>query len=642
MDFFEAQDQARQRTGLLVFLFVLAVLVLVAMTNVLVMGALVLWDKNPAPLTQPLAAWFDWGLFASVSGGVVAVVALGTAWKLAALSSGGGRGVAEGLGGKLVPRDTDDPDLKRVLNVVEEMAIASGTPVPPVYVLPREKGINAFAAGFAPGDAVIGVTRGTALQLSRDQLQAVVAHEFSHVLNGDMRLNLRLMGVTHGILVIGLIGQQLLRSMRFTAGRRGRGGGGGPVMLVGLGLMAVGYGGTFFGNLIKAAVGRQREFLADAAAVQFTRNPGALAGALKRIGGLTWGSALHTPAAPEFSHAMFGEGVETLFGMLFSTHPPLAARIRRVEPRWDGAFDTSPPRPDPREAEGPVRGRDGRQVARVLGAAAVAAASVSTVGAVRRVGQPSEAHIARARELLGRIPDPIREAAAEPYGARAVIYGLLCEGDAEMLERQFAHLDAHGDTGLGALTRRLHPEVTALAADLRLPAVDLALPALQQLSAPQEALFRANLKALMAMDRKLSLFEWSLSKVLTHHLGRGGARRPMRDGSLHIANARAACAVLLSALARAGKGPAEAAFDAAMPYVQLPGLALLPGEEADLKAVDRAVDRLGALGAFHKRRLLKGCIACIQADGVVTAAQGELVRAISDAIGCPMPPLVGE
>jgi Zn-dependent protease with chaperone function len=643
VDFFEAQDRARRHTALLVVLFTVAVLVLVALTNILVMGVLVLSDKNPAPLTQSLSQWFDWNLFAAVSGGVVAVVALGTAWKLAVLS-GGGRVVAEGLGGKLVPRDTDDPDLQRALNVVEEMAIASGTPVPPVYVLPREKGINAFAAGFTPGDAVIGITRGAVVQLNRDQMQGVIAHEFSHILNGDMRLNLRLMGFTHGILVIGLIGQQILRTARFGAySRRSRGGGGGPVMLLGLGLMVVGYGGTFFGNLIKAAVSRQREFLADASAVQFTRNPEGIAGALKRIGGLPTGSALLASTAPEFSHAMFGEGMDTLFGFLLSTHPPLTERIRRVQPSWDGRFDTRPPREDPMDTGGLPKGPDGRQVARVLGAAAVAAARVDAVGAVRRVGQPSEANITRARNILGRIPEPVRAAAGEPHGARAVIYGLLLDTDPAVRERQLAHLDAFGDTGIGDATRKLHPEMAALEADLRLPVLDLAMPALHQLSAPQHRMFRDNLAALMEMDARLSLFEWCLSKVLTHHLRGAGRKRPMKDGTLHIARAKEACETLLSALARAGEpgeGKPEAAFAAALTYLQVPGLALQPPEAVDAAALNRAVDRLGELGPLHKRRLLRACIACVQADEKVTAAQGELVRAISDAIDCPMPPVM--
>jgi Zn-dependent protease with chaperone function len=642
VDFFEAQDRARQHTALLVVLFTVAVVVLVALTNVLVMGVVVLSDKNPAPLTQPLSAWFDWNLFFTVSGGVVAVVALGTAWKLAALS-GGGRVVAEGLGGKLVPRDTDDPDLKRTLNVVEEMALAAGTPVPPVYVLPREKGINAFAAGFTPGDAVIGITRGAVVQLSRDQMQGVIAHEFSHILNGDMRLNLRLMGFIHGILVIGLVGQQILRAARFgTTSRRGRGGGGAPVLLAGLGLMVVGYGGTFFGNLIKAAVSRQREFLADASAVQFTRNPEGIAGALKRIGGLPSGSALAAPTAPEFSHALFGEGIETLFGFWLSTHPPLPERIRRIEPRWDGRFDARPPREDPMDTGGLPRGPEGRQVARVLGAAAAVAAQAGTVGQVRRIGQPSDAHIARAREILAKIPPAVRDAAGEPHGARAAIYGLLLDTDPGVRDRQLAHLDAFGDTGIGDATRRLYPEMAALEADVRLPVVDLALPALHQLSAPQHRMFRDNLAALMETDARLSLFEWCLSKVLTHHLAGAGRKRPMKDGTLHIARAGEACAVLLSALARAGEGDPEAAFGAALPYLQVPGLTLLPEATVDAAALNRAVDRLGELGPLHKRRLLKACIACIQADGKVTAAQGELVRAISDSIDCPMPPVVGE
>jgi Zn-dependent protease with chaperone function len=642
MDFFEAQDKARQNTALLVTLFTLAVLALIAMTNVLVMVVLVAWDRGPMPLMERASAWFDWGMFASVSGAVVAVVALGTAYKLHVLS-GGGRVVAESLGGRLIPRDTDDADQRRLLNVVDEMAIASGTPVPPVYELPRERGINAFAAGFTPGDAVIGVTRGAVIQLNRDQLQGVIAHEFSHILNGDMRLNLRLMGITHGILVIGLIGHQLLRSFRFSGGR-GRGGKGvAPVMALGLGLMAVGYGGTFFGALIKAAVGRQREFLADAAAVQFTRNPEGIGGALKRIGGLKAGSMLRSPVAPEVSHAFFNTGVGMLFGFLLATHPPLPDRIRRIQPRWDGAFDTRPPRKDPKEVTLP-EGREGRQVARLMGTMVAVGATVDAVGAVRRIGRPSGEHIQQARGILAQIPEAVREAVADPYGARAVIYALLCAPDDGVRARQMAHLDRHGDTGIATLTRHLYARMDKLEVALRLPVIDLALPALRQLSAPQHALFRKNLRALMEMDAELSLFEWCLARVVRHHLNAEHKRsRPMREPHRHIARAPEACAVLLSALAHAGQpgdGNAEAAFATALQYLQLPGLALLPPERTGFQALDRAVDQLENVGPLHKRRLLRACIACIHADGVVTPEQAELLRAISDALDCPMPPMV--
>jgi Zn-dependent protease with chaperone function len=651
MDFFEAQDEARRRTFVLVGLFVLAVLALMGMANLVVMVAVEWWHRTTGPNVAalaplaPFAPRFDANLFVAVSAGVLAVVGAGTYYKLSVLS-GGGKVVAESLGGTPVARDTVDPLERRLLNVVDEMAIAAGTPVPPVYVLTHEKGVNAFAAGLDPGDAVIAVTRGAIVQLDRDQLQGVIGHEFSHILRGDMRLNVRLMGMIHGILMLGLIGQFLLRSMRF-GGRRGPRGGV-PVFALGAGLMVVGYGGTFFGNLIKSAVGRQREYLADAGSVQFTRNPLGIAGALKRIGGLMWGFRVMSPAAPEASHMLFGPGVEPIMGFLFDTHPPLKERIRRLDRRWDGRFDDRPAQVDPDEGGQLPPGEEGRQVRRVMGAMVATATTADAIGQVARIGAPDETHIAQAQAILGQIPEEIRRATSDPYGARAVIYALLCDHDAGVqggvLERQLGRLDAHADSGVAELTRRLRPEAQKLDARLRLPVVDLCLPALKSLSVPQLKMFGGNLVALMHADARLSLFEWCLARVVRHHLARARhPKPPMREDSLHISLAVEACQVLLSALAWADAPTPEvahAALSEAQRYLMLPGVTLL-GPETDLKALDGALARLASLGPLHKRRLLKACIACIHADGKVSAEQAELLRAVSDALDCPMPPPVG-
>ena len=336
MDFFRSQDIARRNTVKLVVLFALALLSLIAITNLLVMVMLGMVAES-LPANVPLLQRIDWHLFLWVSLAIVGVVGFGSLYKIASLSGGGAR-VAELLQGKLLIPGGSNLSEQKILNVVEEMAIASGTPVPPVYVL-EEQGINAFAAGYTPADAVIGITRGAIETLSRDELQGVIAHEFSHILHGDMRLNIRLIGILHGIMVLGIMGYYLLRSTGRT--RRSKKGGG-EIAVVALGLMVIGYAGTFFGNLIKAAVSRQREFLADASAVQYTRNPDGIADALKRIGGAPQGSVLENPGASEISHALFSNGLRMSFSSLFATHPPLEQRIRRIQPQWDGSFEVTP------------------------------------------------------------------------------------------------------------------------------------------------------------------------------------------------------------------------------------------------------------------------------------------------------------
>ena len=304
MNFFESQDRVRKNTFQLVLLFALAVVSLIIMTNVLVMVVFGYIDSQQAQDSGSLLQQMDWQTFATVGAGVGAVILIGSLYKIMTLSAGG-KAVAESLGGILIPQDTNDLKQRKLLNVVQEMAIASGTPAPPVYLLTDEQGINAFAAGFTPRDAVIGVTQGTIDHLSRDQLQGVIAHEFSHIFNGDMRLNIRLMGILNGILIIGLIGYFIL----CTGGGRGGSKNAGGIIALAIGLMVLGFAGMFFGGLIKAAVSRQREYLADASAVQFTRNPDGIAGALKRIGGLEFGSKVENPGAPEVSHAFFAQEI---------------------------------------------------------------------------------------------------------------------------------------------------------------------------------------------------------------------------------------------------------------------------------------------------------------------------------------------
>ena len=320
MNFFESQDRARKNTFQLILFFGMAVITLIIMVNVLVMLAFGFIDNTQIAGEQSLWQQMNWQTFSTISAAVVLVVVVGSLYKIMALSSGG-KVVAEGLGGQLIAQNTSDLDQRKLLNVVEEMAIASGTPAPPVYLLAQEHGINAFAAGFSPKDAVIGVTQGAIEHLSRDQLQGVIALEFSHIFNGDMRLNIRLIGVLNGILILGIIGYYLLYSTSLARRGRGNGKGAAGILALAIGLIVVGFAGTFFGGLIKAAVSRQREYLADASAVQFTRNPEGISGALQRIGGLQFGSVLENPGAAEISHAFFAQGVSG-FMQGYQAHRP--------------------------------------------------------------------------------------------------------------------------------------------------------------------------------------------------------------------------------------------------------------------------------------------------------------------------------
>lgn len=642
MNFFESQERAHKHTTLLIVLFGVAVIALIVMANVLVLVVFGFVNSQQLQDGQTWVTQMDWKMFATVGAGVSVVVLVGSLYKMMALSAGG-KVVAESLGGQLIPRNTEEPNQRKLLNVVDEMAIASGTPAPPVYLLANEPGINAFAAGFTPRDAVIGITQGAIEQLSRDELQGVIAHEFSHIFNGDMRLNLRLMGALNGILILGILGYYLMYSASLSGRRRSNDNSGVAIMALAVGLMVIGFAGTFFGGLIKSAVSRQREYLADASAVQFTRNPMGIAGALKRIGALQSGSIVRNPGAPEVSHAFFAQGVTGFTQWLSSTHPPLASRILRIDPQWNGKFDTAQPSP-PAQSQTPVDQSSNTQrpdMARNMATIAASAAATDAAAIMNQIGQPTQESVLYARALLSDLPAVIRDASREPYGSRAVIYGLLLDKEVTLREQQLALLQGRADKDVYALMISLMPQMDALEKRFRLPIIDIAIPALKQLSDGQYRLFKENLLALINMDAKVDLFEWSLQKILVSHL----------DGHFHkspLSAARRAdpepltreFGLVLSVIAHAGatdQSKAQSAFEASAQAMALKGLALLGKDEIKIADLDQALGKLEQLAPAAKSRFLTACVISTWHDQRATPTEVELLRAFASVLDCPMP-----
>jgi Zn-dependent protease with chaperone function len=633
MNFFEAQARARRRTGWLLLLFGLAVAVLVVLVNLLVMAVVSFQQDLPA-----VEAAYGWGRFALVALATIAFIGAGSAYKMISLS-GGGRAVAEMLGGRLVPRNTGDPAERRLINVVDEMAIASGTPAPPVYLL-EEMGINAFAAGHSPNNAVVGVTRGAITYLSRDELQGVMAHEFSHIFNGDMRLNIRLMGVLHGILLIGLTGYYLLRATRFARASRGKSGGivfG--VLVLGLGLVAIGYAGFFFGQWIKAVVSRQREFLADASAVQFTRNRDGIGNALKKIGGSSAGSLLDSPAAGQYSHAYFSSGVGDWMESLFATHPPLPVRIRRIDSRWDGKFIP----PTVQDVARQHADTDIASARKQILVGAVVAGVLTPDDAVALIGKVGPGQVRQAQDILASIPEALRQASAEPYGARAVVYTLLLAKSPEYLAEQVAQLATLADPEVARLAVQLHSDLEHLPEGGRLPLADLCLPTLRSLSRVQYDRFRQAVDALITIDRKVDMDEWLLRHFLMRQLDEHFGLRPppkASHGLLGSVNREAALLVSLAAhLEHPDATTAEQAFTAGVKSVDATALKFIPREQLELGDLNTAVDKLSELKPLLKPRVLKACAACLMFDNRATVKGQELLRTIASCLDSPMPPL---
>lgn len=632
MNFFEHQDQARRKTGLLVFLFILAVVSLILLTNLLVV--LVMLYIKGAELNDgaALIQYFSLRTLIGVSGGILSVVLIASLFKLGQLGRGG-RAIAEAMGGRLINLNTQDSQERRVLNVVEEMAIASGTPVPPVYLM-DEEAINAFAAGYQPSDAVIGVTRGCIQLLDRDELQGVMAHEFSHILHGDMRLNIRLIGVLHGILVIGIIGQYLLRSVSRSGyrSRSGKNNGALPLLLLGGGLTVIGYAGTFFGNLIKAAVGRQREYLADASAVQFTRNPQGISGALKKIGGFTSGSQLFHPNVSEISHLFFGQAIKPFLGSLLATHPPLMQRIKRIEPQWDGVYPQ-------------VMRRHMAVASEQIAGFADAAAEITPSSSTRLldgIGQIDPAHLDYAKDWIRQLPADIYQAASDPFGARALVYCLLLDRQPAVEQKQRKQLERQAEPLVIRMMQELDSE-RLRDPGLRLSLVDLCLPALAQLSDSQYSHFKQNLVALMHADNEVALFEWALYRIIIRYLEPEPRHLFDRENVGSFKSVNKATGLVLSALAEAGAASdAEAltSFQQAKRAIGLPRLQFIARNEYQVKDLSRAVAVLNRLKPLLKPKLLKALCLCVTHDGVIKPVEAELVRAIADSLHCPMPPLI--
>ncbi|MEO8811135.1 MAG: M48 family metallopeptidase [Rhodanobacter sp.] len=631
MDFFAQQARVRGSSRRLVALFVLAVIAIVVTIDAVV------WltmghrpsDGEPAASNLPL-------LFGS-SVIVLAGIGLSSLFRIMSLS-GGGKVVAESVGAVPVPPDTSDPALRRLRNVIEEVAIAAGVPVPDIYLMAEESGINAFAAGYSPSDAAVCVTQGCLDNLSRDELQGVIAHEFSHVLNGDMRLNIRLMGLLFGILVLAVVGRRVIW---FGGGRSSRRGGG-QVWMIGLALMVVGYIGYFFGRLIQAAVARSRESLADASAVQFTRQSDGIAGALKKIAILSEGSQLKVANKHEVAHMLFGEAGS--FNALFATHPPLLQRIRALQPGFreqelaqlaasmQREAATPPTEPTVQKPRGPL-GVPGMNLPPVLPGVLAAAAAASTA---------NEPAFQRAGAVHETIPATLAAAIQQPESALCVMLALALSAEAELQSAQRRIVaDAFGDD-VQQSVQTFAGELAALPPIARLPLVSLAFPALKQLPDGRQQTLLSALDDLVKVDGRVDLNEYCLVRLLRIQLQE--ARQPRRapvDGQKKLPVCRDSLILVCTVVASAGCSDEASARRAWLLAMQqaFPGEAIewSPPPAAWQASFERALDDLDGLSPVAKELVIQSLLRAIQADGQVSVEEAELLRVICASLHCPVP-----
>ncbi|HAS6601209.1 M48 family metallopeptidase [Vibrio parahaemolyticus] len=613
MDFFHHQDTARQRTGLLVMLFTLAVLAITGLVSVISIGIYFYFTGEPFT-TQSIISYC---LLSFV--GVLLVVSISSFIRLSELNANGGRGVAESIGGKLISTDTSNAKHRQLLNVVEEMSIASGIPVPPVYVMTEEHGINAFAAGMSIDDAVIGVTQGALDAFSRDELQGVIAHEFSHILNGDMRLNTRLIGALFGITCIAHFGHLILDNSNSTRhvsrSSSDSNKGFAVIILIAIVCLVLGWLGTLFGNMIKAAISRQREFLADASAVQFTRNDQGIAGALKKIGSNVQGSTLNTKASDEMSHMMFGQSKLSGFSGLFATHPPLDERIRRIEPHWDGSYAQHSHAQNTAFDNEQVRGF-------AVGGGSPASQSAS----------PSEQLSETGQQLISQLPPELVDIAREPYSARFIAFALIFDGSDIQREMIKSYVP------LASQSTLLPWLDYDLPLHLRFPLLELALPALKSLSEAQKISLCKVLRELSETDNQYSLAEWCVINLLEKQLLASFGFIKQHKTLKQLEESVFWLLRELAWVSHSQADKAQRAYHCALAHLGFPEVKLEPAN-SNWHLSRAALELLLQLKPKDRRMFVKACRIAIESDGEITVAEGELYRVIACFLEVPEPPL---
>ena len=619
-DFFTSQDHARKQTGRLVMLFIAGVIAtMVSLWAVL--AAALSASQGPKAWTNPALAG---GVFVVV-GGIVGIVTL---YKLSQLSQGGTK-IAEMLGGRPIDPGTRDPAERQLLNIVEEMSIASGVPVPPVYVM-EDQSVNAFAAGPDPSRSVIGVTRGCMELLSRDELQGVIAHEYSHIFHGDTRINARTTAVIAGIMAVGILGYVMFRYVGPTIARSSGRGKNNPGPAIGLGIIlmgllvwAIGSLGMLFGRLIQAAISRQREFLADAAAVQYTRNPDGIAGALAKIRD-HYSARVENPNASELNHFFFCSSLNTLL----ATHPPIDERIQRIVAMGATKVGAS-------EATRATRAGS----ATASATAASGAVGFAAAGETASAGTLAPESIARAHAFKAALPDTLEEAARTPEGARAICYAIARRtAGHEACDAVVAKSDAAAYQTYAAIA----VEIAGQRADAQLALADLCAPALAHLGQAGYLRFRETLAAAMRSDGQVDLREWALAKSLERHVERrferGAAPARARLGT-HAQSARIVVGIVASATH--DQATAERAFKGALEVLGFTDRPLPDGSERTLDQLNGATKALATLAFSDRERVIAACAAAASHDGRVSVDEHLIVRAVADALDVPMPALAG-
>ena len=652
MDFFVRQDIARKNSKILIFYYSVAVLgisFLIGLTVLFIRSWLL--ESEGIRYLEESINFFDLKVFLLSAGPVLVLILLASFFKSLALSKGGGAMVAKSLGGREVDRSTNNHNERVLVNVIEEMSIASGVPVPSIFILDQEDDINAFAAGYTPSDAAIGVTSGCLNMLNRDELQGVIAHEFSHILNGDMRLNIRMISILFGILVLTLIGYFTIRFLPWGSSRRsssnskeGNGGGLAIILIIALAMMIFGFIGQIMAKLIKAAVSRQREFLADASAVQFTRNPDGISGALKKIGGGA-GSIISHHRAEEASHMFFGSCFKKKFINIFATHPPLEDRIRAIDGTFDG-FDfidnQDHTHSQSEQTESGISSFSGGDSNLINDES-----QQHRLNSLEQLGQINEEQLYVARGILSTINDKIIDAVRDKSGAKVVAGFLLLSSDELIKKKQIVIINDFVGPSFDDLEFHIN-EISDSPSATKMALMDLCLPSLRNCSENEYDQFCNYVDALIFADDQVDLFEYMVQRIIRRHLDKyfGRVKKMSAFRYVSLSNVNNECSLILSAMAGVGsaiKSESQEAFSNGAFILESEGsgnLKLLEQDQFGLHEIDQALDTLEKCSGILKKKILVACGTAALSDNHINCLEIELLRAIADSIGTPIPPFV--
>lgn len=639
MDFYSQQYQAKRYTRFLLLYFLIAVLAIVAAVNVIVYYFFIVFELYPYTPEK----WFSDGLVYYISAATILLIVTGSLFRWFKLKAGG-HAVAAMVGAKRLDLHTSNIKERQLINVIEEMSIASGVPLPGIYVLRDEPGINAFVAGYLPTEAVMVVTDGAIKELNRAELQGVVAHEFSHILNGDMQINVKLMAMLGGILMISVAGRMLLRGGHRSSSRL-RGGfhsssrrGGGGIAVLGLLLIVVGYIGVFIGRIIKAAVSRQREFLADAAAVQFTRNPEGIASALNKIRQASAQSLLNNAHAEDMSHMCFAKALTQSMTSLLATHPPLKNRIERIDPRFLKVLKAR--ELTEKNLQNQASDENPQLTGFAGGAPVDQAVSASTFAdSAGKVGQD---HLLHAAAIHSMFSVDLMSAVHKGNTAQLVVYALIM---VKMKEKDFSALT---ELGLSEEESRqaleLLTEINKLDEEARLPLLDLLIPSLKVLNASEKTEFLNRCEKLIKLDSRYTLYEFVLFSLLEKHLS-SDADKDVKIKYYSYRSLRQELQLLFSLMAHVTKADSDTAaalYHKTATGFSLEGHGMIGVREISINKLRDALGRLGQLSPLLRKSVIEACADIALNDKQLRIVEIELLRAVAETLDCPIPPLSQE